>query len=85
MNPGSRRSQLGVRWRGVTVWLERFGMGHAVLKVPSAIELDRAEESGIYPYERPVLDADASTALASALTARPTVRRPRRITIAGQR
>ena len=61
-------------------------MGDAVLKVASAIELDRAEESGIYPYEeRPVPDADASIALASALTARPTVRRPRRITIAGQR
>ena len=85
MDPGSRRSRLGVRWRGVAVWLERFGKGQTMLEVASAIELDGAEAIGIYPYERPVLDADSSIALAGAVEAAPTVRRPRRITIAGQR
>jgi hypothetical protein len=60
-------------------------MGRTALKVASAIELDSAEESGTYPYERPVLDADALIALASAVAAAPAVRRPRRIAIAGQR
>ena len=85
MNPGSRRSRLGVRWRGTAVWLQRLGIGYTALNVAAAIELDNAEESGIYPYERQLLDADASIALASTVAAPPTMRRPRRITIAGQR
>jgi hypothetical protein len=85
MNPGSRRSRLGVRWLGVAVWLERFAGGQTSLKVAPAIEVHSGEESRIYPYERPLLDADTSIALASAVAAAPMVRRPRRVTIEGRR
>ena len=64
---------------------ERFGRGQTLLKAAPAIELDGGEESRLYPYERPLPDANAPFALASAVAAPPTMRRPRRIAIAGQR
>jgi hypothetical protein len=84
VNRGSRHSRFGARWRGVALWLERFARGQTSLKVAPAIEVQSGEESRIYPYERPLLDADASIAL-STVAAAPTVRRPRRITIEGRR
>lgn len=63
---------------------EPFGRGQTLLKAAPAIRLDGGEDSRIYPYERPWPDADAPLAFATALGAAPTIRRPRRIPIAGQ-
>jgi hypothetical protein len=64
---------------------EPFGIGQTLLKATPAIKLDGGEDSRIYPYERPLPNADAPIALASALAVAPTIRRPRRIPIAGHR
>jgi hypothetical protein len=64
---------------------ERFGMGQTLLKAAPAIKLDDGDDSRTYPYERPLPDADAPIALAAAVAATPTIRRPRRIPIAGPR
>jgi len=64
---------------------ERFGRGQTLLKAAPAIKLDGGDDSRIYPYERPLPDADAPIALAGAVAAPPTMRRPRRIPIAGHR
>jgi hypothetical protein len=64
---------------------ERLGRGQTLLKTMPAIKLDGGEDSRIYPYERPLPDADAPLALASAVAAMPTIRRPSRIPIAGRR
>ena len=64
---------------------ERFGRGQTLLKAAPAIKLDGGDDSRIYPYERPLPNADAPMALAAAIGAAPTIRRPRRIPIAGPR
>jgi len=64
---------------------ERFGRGQMLLKAAAAIKLDGGDDSRIYPYERPLPDAGAPLALAAAVAAAPTIRRPRRIPIAAQR
>jgi hypothetical protein len=64
---------------------ERIGVGQTLLKALPAIKLDDAHDSRIYPYERPLPDADTPIALASAVAAAPTMRRPSRIPIAGPR
>jgi hypothetical protein len=64
---------------------ERFGRGQTLLKVAPAINLDGGDDSRIYPYERPLPDADTPIALAGAVAAAPTMRPPRRISIAGPR
>jgi hypothetical protein len=64
---------------------ERFGRGQTLLKAAPAIKLDGGDDSRIYPYERPLPDAGAPIALASAVAAARTIRRPRRIPIAGSR
>jgi hypothetical protein len=64
---------------------ERFGRGQTLLKAAPAIKLDDGDDSRIYPYERPLPSTDAPIALAAAIAAAPTMRRPRRIPIAGPR
>jgi hypothetical protein len=64
---------------------ERFGRGQTLLKAAPAINLDGGDDARIYPYERPLPDADTPIALAGAVAAAPTMRRPRRISIAGPR
>ena len=64
---------------------ERFGRGQTLLKAAPAIKLDGGDDSRIYPYERPLPNTDAPMALAAAIGATPTMRRPRRIPIAGPR
>lgn len=64
---------------------ERFGRGQTLFKAAPAIKLDDGDDSRIYPYERPLPDADAPIALVSAVAAAPTMRSPRRIPIAGRR
>jgi hypothetical protein len=64
---------------------EPFGRGQTPLKALPAIKLDGGEDTRIYPYERPLPDADAPVALAAAVASAPTIRRPRRIPIAAQR
>jgi hypothetical protein len=64
---------------------ERFGRGQTLLKAAPAIKLDDGDDLRIYPYERPLPDADAPIGLVSAVAAAPTVRRPSRIPIAGRR
>jgi hypothetical protein len=63
---------------------ERFGRGQTLLKAAPAIKLDGGDDSRIYPYERPLHNTDAPMALAAAIGA-ATMRRPRRIPIAGPR
>jgi hypothetical protein len=63
---------------------EAFGRGQTLLKALPAIKLD-GEDSRIYPYERPLPGVAAPLALASAVAGAPTIRRPRRIPIAGRR
>lgn len=50
-----------------------------------ATKLDGGDDSRIYPYERPLPDADSPLARAGAVAAAPMIRRPRRIPIAGSR
>jgi hypothetical protein len=64
---------------------ERFGRAQTLLKAAPAIKLDDGEDSRIYPYERPLPNTDAPMALAAAIGAAPTMRRPRSIPIAGPR
>lgn len=64
---------------------EPFGRGQTLLKAAPAIRLDGGDDSRIYPYERPLPDPAGPIALASAVAATPTIRRPRRIPIAGHR
>jgi hypothetical protein len=64
---------------------ERFGRGQTLLTAAPAIKLDDDNDSRIYPYERPLPDVDAPVALANAVAATPTMRRPSRIPIAGLR
>jgi hypothetical protein len=64
---------------------ERIGVGQTLLKAVPAIRLDDRDDSRIYPYERPLPDPGGPLALAAAVAAAPTIRRPRRIPIAGQR
>ncbi len=64
---------------------ERFGRGQTLLKAAPAIRLDDGDDSRIYPYERPLPDADAPIAFASVVAATPTMHRPGRIPIAGRR
>jgi hypothetical protein len=64
---------------------ERIGVGQTLLKALPAIKLDDGGDSRIYPYERPLPDAGGPLALAAAVVGAPTIRRPRRIPIAGQR
>jgi hypothetical protein len=64
---------------------ERIGVGQTLLKALPAIKLDDGEDSRIYPYERPLPDAGGPLALAGAVAGALTIRRPRRIPIAGQR
>jgi hypothetical protein len=64
---------------------EHFGGGQTLLKAAPAIKLDGGDDSPIYPYERPLPDVDAPIVLAAAVAAAPTMRRPRRIPIAGPR
>lgn len=62
---------------------EPFGPGQTLLEALPAIKLD-GEDSRIYPYERSLPDVDGPLALASAVAVTPTIRRPRRIPIAGR-
>jgi hypothetical protein len=64
---------------------ERIGVGQTLLKALPAIKLDDGDDSRIYPYERPLSDAGGPLALAAAVAGAPTIRRPRRIPIAGHR
>lgn len=64
---------------------ERFGNGQTLLKVAPAIKLDDGTEAEIYPYERPLPDEQSPLALIGALSATPTIRKPRPIPIAGRR
>jgi hypothetical protein len=65
---------------------EPFGRGQTLIKAVPAIKLDGdGDEGRIYPYERPLPDAGGPVALAGALAAAPTIRRPRRIAVAGRR
>lgn len=64
---------------------ERFGRGQTLLKAMPATKLDGGDDSRIYPYERPLPDADSPLARAGAVAAAPMIRRPRRIPIAGSR
>jgi hypothetical protein len=65
---------------------EPFGRGQTLIKSAPAIRIDGdGDEGRIYPYERPLPDATGAVALAGALAAEPTIRRPRRIEIAGRR
>jgi hypothetical protein len=64
---------------------ERIGVGQTLLTASPAIKLDDGDDSRIYPYERPLPDAGVPVALAAAVAGAPTIRRPRRIPIAGQR
>jgi hypothetical protein len=69
----------------LTLRFERFGRGQTLLKAAPAIKLDDGDDSRIYPYERPLPNTDAPMALAAAIGAAATMRRPRRIPIAGPR
>jgi hypothetical protein len=64
---------------------EPFGRGQTLLKALPAIKLDGGDDARIYPYARPLPDADAPIALAATVATAPTIGRPRRIPIAGQR
>jgi hypothetical protein len=64
---------------------ERLGRGRTLLKALPALKLDGDDDARIYPYERPLPEADSPIALAAAVAAAPTIRRPRGIPIAGQR
>jgi hypothetical protein len=64
---------------------ERIGVGQTLLTAAPAIKLDGGDDSRIYAYERPLPHAGAPLALAAAVARAPTIRRPRRIPIAGQR
>jgi hypothetical protein len=64
---------------------EPFGRGQTLIKAAPALRLDGGDEGRIYPYERSLPDAASPIALASAIAAPPTVRRPRQIAIAGRR
>ena len=64
---------------------ERIGVGQTLLKALPAIKLGDGDDSRIYPYERPLPEAGGPFALAAAIGGAPTIRRPRRIPIAGQR
>lgn len=69
---------LALRW-------EPFGPRHTLITASPAIKLGDGSSPAIYPYERPLPDSGAPIALAGALVARPTMRRPKRIPIAGRR
>jgi hypothetical protein len=64
---------------------ERIGVGQTLLTAAPAIKLDGGDDSRIYPYERPLPDAGTPVALAAAVAGAPTLRRPRRIPVAGRR
>ncbi|MGO9750863.1 MAG: hypothetical protein ACLP22_04980, partial [Solirubrobacteraceae bacterium] len=64
---------------------ERFGRGQTLLKAAPAMKLDDGNDSRICPYVRPLPNTDAPMALAAAIGLTPTMRRPRRIPIAGPR
>ncbi len=65
---------------------EPFGRGQTLIKALPAIKLDgEGNEGRIYPYERPLPELEGPLTLAAGLAALPSVRRPRRIEIAGRR
>jgi hypothetical protein len=64
---------------------EPFGRGQTLIKAAPAIRLDGGDDGRIYPYERSLPEATSPIALAGAIAAAPTVRRPRRIPVAGRR
>jgi hypothetical protein len=65
---------------------ERIGVGQILLTAAPAIKLaDERDKARFYPYERPLPDSGAPLTLVAALAAASTIRRPRRIPIAGHR
>lgn len=65
---------------------EPFGRGRTLIKATPAIKLsDNGDPSRIYPYERPLPGITDPIRLAETLGAAPTIRRPRKIEIAGSR
>jgi hypothetical protein len=74
----------GVIGAAVALQFEALGHGQTLIKALPAISLEEGSEEPIYPYERPLPEHASAIALLNELSS-PTIRRPRRIPIAGRR